>query len=63
MTLAKELGARPILARCTLGLGQLYRHAGPRPQAAEAFSQARALFQEMEMPFWLDRTEEAIRSL
>ncbi len=57
MTLAKELGMRPVVARCGLGLGQLYRERGLRHQAEETVFQARDLFREMKMTFWLETAE------
>src|SRR5207245_61791 len=35
MTLASELGMRPLVAHCHLGLGKLYRRTGQREQAQE----------------------------
>jgi hypothetical protein len=36
LALAEELGMRPLVAHCHLGLGKLYRHAGKREQGARA---------------------------
>jgi hypothetical protein len=33
MALATELEMRPLVARCQLGLGQLYRQVGKREEA------------------------------
>src|SRR4030095_7307870 len=35
MALADELGMRPLIAHCHLGLGKLYRRTGKREQAQE----------------------------
>ena len=57
MALAGELGMRPLLAHCHLGLGTLYRRAGrPEPARAE-LSAAIELFRSMEMTFWLPQAE------
>jgi len=40
LALAEELGMRPLVARCHLDLGRLYRHAGDRSKAREHLSVA-----------------------
>ena len=55
MALADELGMRPLIARCQLGRGSLYRRASKRPQAAEYLAAATAMFGELEMTWWLDQ--------
>jgi class 3 adenylate cyclase/tetratricopeptide (TPR) repeat protein len=57
LTLAEELGMRPLLAHCHLGLGTLYTKVGQRAQARAALSTAIELFQAMAMTFWLPRAE------
>jgi tetratricopeptide (TPR) repeat protein len=59
MTLAEELGMRPLVAHCHLGLGKLYRGAGKRQQAHEHLTAATALYGEMDMRFWLEEMERA----
>jgi DNA-binding NtrC family response regulator/tetratricopeptide (TPR) repeat protein len=59
MTLAEELGMRPLVAHCHLGLGKLYRGAGKRQQAHEHLTAAAALYGEMDMRFWLEEMERA----
>ena len=56
MALAGELGSRPLVARCHLGLGQLHRRAAP---AREHLTSAIALLREMRMPYWLAEAELA----
>ena len=46
---------RPLAARCHLGLGRLARRAGDVAGADKHLTEARALFQEMAMTFWLER--------
>jgi class 3 adenylate cyclase/tetratricopeptide (TPR) repeat protein len=55
LALASELGMRPLAARCHLGLGRLARRAGDAAAADKHLGEARALFQEMAMTFWLER--------
>jgi class 3 adenylate cyclase/tetratricopeptide (TPR) repeat protein len=63
ITLAEELGLRPLLARAHLGLGQLHRRGG-QVQAAEAhLATAVVLFSDLGMHSWLDRTEPELRAL
>ena len=52
-----ELGMRPVIAHCHLGLGKLYRRTGKREQAQEHFAIATAMYREMEMTYWLAQAE------
>jgi tetratricopeptide (TPR) repeat protein len=60
LTLAEELGMRPLLAHCHLGLGALYTKVGRLAQARAAVSTAIELFHAMEMTFWLPRAEATL---
>ena len=60
LALADELGMRPLVAHCHLGLGKLYRRTGKREQAQEHLTTATAMYREMDMRFWLEQAE-AIR--
>jgi tetratricopeptide (TPR) repeat protein len=57
MELAAELGMRPELAQCHLGLGRLLRDTGALEQAREHFTTATRMFREMDMRFWLEKAE------
>ncbi len=57
MALADELGMRPLLAHCHMGLGRLHRRTGDRLNAEEHSAASTALFREMEMRFWLEKGE------
>jgi class 3 adenylate cyclase/tetratricopeptide (TPR) repeat protein len=57
LTLADELGMRPLQAHCHLGLGTLYAKIGQREQARAELSTAIALYRAMEMTFWLPQAE------
>ncbi len=56
MTEAHQVGLRPLIARCHLGLGTLYRHTAKRQPAHEHLTNATTMFHEMEMEFWLEKT-------
>ena len=55
--IAQALEMRPLLARCHLGLGTLYRQAGRLDEARTEMSTAVAMFREMEMTYWLPEAE------
>jgi tetratricopeptide (TPR) repeat protein len=57
MALATELGMRPLVAHCHLGLGKLYRGAGKREPAREHLTTATTMYREMDMRFWLEQAE------
>ncbi len=58
MSLANELGMRPLMAHCHDGLGRLYRQIGRNDESQEYFAKAFAMFQEMGMNFWLENAEK-----
>jgi tetratricopeptide (TPR) repeat protein len=60
LTLAEELGMRPLAAHGHLGLGTLYAKVGTRKQARAELSTAIALYRGMEMTFWLPQAETAL---
>ena len=60
LALAYELGMRPLLAHCHLGLGTLYARAGQREPACTELSTAIAMYRAMEMTFWLPQAEVAL---
>jgi tetratricopeptide (TPR) repeat protein len=57
LSLAEELGLRPLVAHCHLGLGKLYRRMGKPHQAAEHLTPAATMFGEMDMPHWREQAE------
>ncbi len=57
LTLAEELGMRPLVAHCHLGLGKLYRRTGDRAKAEEHLTTATTMYREMDMGFWLEKAE------
>jgi tetratricopeptide (TPR) repeat protein len=57
LTLAEELGMRPLLAHCHHSLGTLYATTGQREQAHAELAAAIELYRGMEMTFWLPQAE------
>jgi tetratricopeptide (TPR) repeat protein len=60
LTLAEELGMRPLQAHCHLGLGTLYARTGQQEQARAELAAAIALYSAMDMTFWLPQAEAAL---
>jgi len=60
LALATELGMRPLVAHCHLGLGTLYRKMGRGDQAQEHLTTATTMYREMDMRFWLERAEREL---
>ena len=60
LTLAEELGMRPLVAHCHLGLGTLYRKIGRLEPARAGLSAAMALYRAMDMTLWLPQAETAL---
>jgi tetratricopeptide (TPR) repeat protein len=60
LALTGELGMRPLQAHCHRGLGTLYDATGQQEQARTELSTASAMYQAMEMTFWLPETEAAL---
>jgi tetratricopeptide (TPR) repeat protein len=60
-TLAGELGMRPLVAHCHLGLGKLSRRTGKREEAREHLSTAATMYRDMDMGFWLEQAEAEMR--
>ena len=57
MALGAELGMGPLLARCHLGRGKLYRRTGKGQEAQEHLATAVAMYREMGMTYWIERAE------
>ncbi len=60
LTLAEELGMRPLQAHCHHGLGTLYRQTGRAALARAALSSAIEMYRAMDMTFWLPAAESAL---
>jgi class 3 adenylate cyclase/tetratricopeptide (TPR) repeat protein len=63
LALATELGMRPLVGHCHLGVGKLRARTGNREQAQEHLSAAATLYREMDMRFWLGQAELAMTEL
>src|SRR5262249_48237724 len=61
ISLASQLGMRPLVAHCHLGLGKLYRRAHNRGQAQEHLSIATSMYRDMDMAYWLEQAEPEMR--
>ena len=57
LALAEELGLRPLLAHCHLGLGKLAGRMGQREQARECLTTATTMYREMGMTYWLEQAQ------
>jgi class 3 adenylate cyclase/tetratricopeptide (TPR) repeat protein len=60
LVLAQELGMRPLVAHCHLGLGKLYRRTGDRVKAEEHLTTATTMYREMGMTFFLEKMDAAL---
>jgi tetratricopeptide (TPR) repeat protein len=60
LALADELGMRPLVAHCHLGLGTLYSRIGQVDQARTELAAAIALYRAMDMTFWLPQADAAL---
>jgi predicted ATPase/class 3 adenylate cyclase len=63
MTLADELGMKPLKAHCHLGLCTLWRQERERAQAQIQLSAAIDLYRHMDMTFWLHQAESKLKGL
>jgi class 3 adenylate cyclase/tetratricopeptide (TPR) repeat protein len=61
MALAEELGMRPLVAHCHLGLGKLRQRSGDLARAREHLTTAVRMYREMDMGFWLEKAEAELR--
>jgi sugar phosphate isomerase/epimerase len=56
LELAEELGMRPLAAHCHLGLGRLSKPSGEPGKSGTHIETATAMYRDMNMKLWLDRT-------
>jgi class 3 adenylate cyclase/tetratricopeptide (TPR) repeat protein len=54
LALAEQLGMRPLIAHCHLGLGTLYRRSAKPEPAREHLATAARMYRDMGMTYWLD---------
>jgi tetratricopeptide (TPR) repeat protein len=62
LALATDLGMRPLVAHCHLGLGKLYRRTGKRQEAHEHLTTAATLYREMDIRVYLQQAEAELAS-
>jgi tetratricopeptide (TPR) repeat protein len=63
LSLAQELGMRPLQAHCHRGFGMLYVQTGQLEQARTELSTAIKMYQSMEMTFWLSQAGAALTQM
>ena len=63
LALAEEMGMRPLVAHCHLGLGKLYRRTDKREDAQEHLATATTMYRDMGMTYWLEKAEAEMREL
>jgi tetratricopeptide (TPR) repeat protein len=63
MALADELGMRPLVAHCHLGLGELDRRMDGHEQAREHLTTATEMYRAMEMTLWLPEAEAELAKI
>ncbi len=63
LALAEELGMRPLIAQCQLGLGRLYRRIDNLEQAKRHLTTATSMMREMQMGLWSEQAEAELKEL
>jgi class 3 adenylate cyclase/tetratricopeptide (TPR) repeat protein len=63
LMLAEARGMRPLVAHCHLGLGKLYRRAGPHTQAQKHIRTAITMYGDIGMTYWLEQAEAEMHHL
>jgi len=63
IVLAEELGMRPFIAQCHLGLGRLYRRKDSLQQAKRHLTTATTMMRDMQMGSWLEKAEAELKEL
>jgi tetratricopeptide (TPR) repeat protein len=63
LALAGELGMRPLIAHCHLGLGKLYHRTDRHEQARERLATATTMYRDMGMTYWLEQAEAEMLAL
>ena len=63
MKISDELKLKPFSAQGYLFLGEIYADTGQREKALENLKKAEGMFKEMEMDYWLAKTQEVLGRL
>ena len=61
LAIAEDLGMRPLIAHCHLGLWKVYQGRGNRQESQEYLTTATSMYRKMGMQFWLDQVPVARR--
>ena len=59
LELTEQLGMRPLMAQCHLGLGRLGQRTGQEQLTGRHFTAATAMFRDMGMSYWLEKADAA----
>ena len=54
---------RPLVGRCHLGLGKLYRRTGKGKRARDHLTTAMTMYREMSMTQWLEQAETGMQEI
>jgi sugar phosphate isomerase/epimerase len=60
LTHAQQLDMQHLVTHCHLGLGRLHQHTGKPERARAHLTIATAMFREMGLRFWLEKSEAAM---
>jgi tetratricopeptide (TPR) repeat protein len=63
LTVAEELGMRPLQAHCHAGIGNLHAQMRDLVRARAEFHAAINIYRTIQMPYWLSRAEDALSRL
>ncbi len=63
IAVADELGMRPLIAQCHLGLGRLYRRIDNLEQAKGHLKTATSMMREMQMGLWLEQADAELKDM
>ena len=63
LMILNEYGLKPWLANGIITLGEIYARSGQSKKALEALGEAREMFRDMGMDYWLDRTQKVLARL
>jgi class 3 adenylate cyclase/tetratricopeptide (TPR) repeat protein len=63
LSLAKEVGMRPLQGHCYLGLGQIHAACKNRSLARSELQAAAELYRGMSMDFWLEKADIALAAV
>ena len=63
LALGGQLGMRPLIAHCHLGLGKLYRRTDKRDEAHDHLSTATMMYRQMDMRVYLNQAEAVMKEM